>query len=89
MYYKKVIQEWVNEVKKPASIIVQGNTIQIYTKYPGIFIGFHGETVNKYREQLGDYDVEFYELQETFMPGNDFDKILDKRIEAFCELKGL
>lgn len=89
MYYKNVIQNWVNEVKKPASIIVKENTIHIYTQYPGIFIGYHGETVNKYREQLVGFDVEFHELQETFIPGNDFDKILDKRIKAFCELKGL
>lgn len=88
MYYKNVIQNWVNEVGKPASIIVKEKTIHIYTQYPGIFIGFHGETINKYKNHLIGYNIEFHELQETFIPGNDFDKIMDERFNAFCELEG-
>lgn len=89
MHECKIIQNWVNEVGKPASITrdYKTKTITLYTQWLGRFIGYKGERVYKYEEQLKamDWKIKIVELQETFNVGDDWDKIMYERMEAFFE----
>ena len=91
MHECKIIQNWVNEVGKPASITrdYKTKTITLYTQWPGYFIGYKGERVYKYEEQLKarDWKIKIVELQETFNVGDDWDKIMDERMKAFFDLE--
>lgn len=85
-----IIQEWCNEIGKPVSIIEDRNnkTINLYTKWPGWYIGKAGVTFYKYEEQLkalGWEKIKIFELAETFQPGDDYGAIIDERVEAFFE----
>lgn len=66
----EVIQQWKNEAlglrnvyKDTTAFHVDGNTLYLITKYPGLFIGYHGNLVNKYEEKLG-MKVKMIELHE-------------------------
>lgn len=94
MRLENIIQEWCNEAEKPAFIVKDRyaleNTLKLYTQYPGYFIGAKGVLVEKYREllkKIGYEKVEFVEIKEAFTPGNDYDDIVAKRVEAFFELE--
>ena len=65
-----IIQQWKREALGIRSIYkdttvyhVDENTLYLITKYPGLFIGYHGRLVNKYEEKLG-MKVEMIELRE-------------------------
>lgn len=89
MHECSIIQNWVNEVGKPASITrdYKTKTITLYTKWPGWFIGYKGETVYKYEKQLKarGWKIKIIEFQETFNVGGNWDDIMDKRMKAFFE----
>ena len=96
MRLENIIQEWCNEVGKPAFIVKDRfaleNTIKLYTQYPGYFIGAKGVRFEKYRDllkKIGYEKVELVEIKEAFTPGNDYDDIVAKRVEAFFELETL
>ena len=66
----EIIQKWKDEalglrnVYKDTTVFhVEGNTLYLITKYPGLFIGYHGNLVNKYEEKLG-IEVKMIELRE-------------------------
>lgn len=65
-----IIQQWKKEalglrnVYKDTTVFhVEGNTLYLITKYPGLFIGYHGNLVNKYEEKLG-IKVKMIELHD-------------------------
>ena len=65
-----IIQRWKREalgirgIHKDTTVYhVDGNTLYLITKYPGLFIGYHGNLINKYKEKLG-LKVETIELRE-------------------------
>jgi len=65
-----IIQQWKSEalclssVYKDTTVFhVEENTLYLITKYPGLFIGYHGNLVNKYEEKLG-MKVKMIELRE-------------------------
>lgn len=51
---EKVISKWSKEVGRPAAYRLnsEDKEITIYTRCPGIFIGYAGETINKYKKEL-------------------------------------
>ena len=66
----EIIQQWKrqalglrNVYKDTIVFHVEGNTLYLITKYPGLFIGYHGNLVNKYEEKLG-MKVKMIELRE-------------------------
>lgn len=55
-----IIQQWKKEAlglssvyKDTTAFHVEGNTLYLITRYPGLFIGYHGNLINKYEEKLG------------------------------------
>lgn len=82
-----IIQDWVNEVQKDASIYFSEKCIHLCTEYPGYFIGLHGSTIKKYEDQLNKlgYTVKLIELKESFKPGDNWDAIICARDAAFFE----
>ena len=85
-----VIQEWCNEVTKPVSITkdTKTKTITLYTEWPGWYIGKGGTIFYKYEEKLkkmGWDQIKIVELKETFQPGNNYDDIVEERVNAFWE----
>ena len=65
-----IIQRWKREalglrnVYKDTTVFhVDGNTLYLITKYPGLFIGYHGNLIDKYREKLG-MEIKMIELRE-------------------------
>ena len=57
MKIKEIIEQWKNEScgSMPSRAIVvhiHDSTIYIITDSPGLMIGWHGETINKYRKIL-------------------------------------
>ena len=67
---EEIIQRWKREALGIRSIYkdttvyhVDGNTLYLITKYPGLFIGYHGNLFYKYEEKLG-MKVEMIELRE-------------------------
>ena len=65
-----IIQQWKKEALGIRSIYkdttvyhIDGNKLYLITKYPGLFIGYHGRLVNKYQEKLG-MEVEMIELHD-------------------------
>ncbi len=67
---EEIIQQWKKEalglrnVYKDTTVFhVDGNKLYLITKYPGLFIGYHGNLINKYKEKLG-IKVEMIELRD-------------------------
>lgn len=67
---EEIIQQWKKEALGIRSIYkdttvyhIDGNKLYLITKYPGLFIGYHGRLVNKYQEKLG-MEVEMIELHD-------------------------
>lgn len=67
---KEIIQQWKREALGIRSIYkdttvyhADGNTLYLITKYPGLFIGYQGRLINKYKEKLG-MKVEMIELRD-------------------------
>lgn len=65
-----IIQQWKSEalclssVYKDTTVFhVEGNTLYLITRYPGLFIGYQGNLINKYEEKLG-MKVKMIELHE-------------------------
>ena len=65
-----IIQQWKKEalglrnVYKDTTVFhVDGNKLYLITKYPGLFIGYHGRLVDKYKEKLG-MKIKMIELHE-------------------------
>lgn len=65
-----IIQQWrrealgIRSVYKDTTVYhVDGNTLYLITKYPGLFIGYHGSLIDKYREKLG-MEIKVIELRE-------------------------
>lgn len=65
-----IIQQWKREalglrgIYKDTTVFhVNGNTLYLITKYPGLFIGYHGNLINKYEEKLG-MKVKMIELRD-------------------------
>lgn len=67
---EEVISKWSKEVGRPAAYRFnsENKEITIYTRCPGIFIGYAGETINKYKKELcevlctEDVSVKFIEI---------------------------
>ena len=66
----EIIQQWKKQAlglrssyKDTTVFHVDGNTLYLITKYPGLFIGYHGNLINKYEEKLG-IKVKIIELRE-------------------------
>jgi len=66
----EIIQQWKRQAlglrsvyKDTTAFHVEGNTLYLITKYPGLFIGYHGNLVNEYEEKLG-MKVKMIELRE-------------------------
>lgn len=62
---KEIVEEWKDEVDEPIkkqrginyrretiAIHIEGDTLYIATKNPGLYIGFHGQLADKYRKIL-------------------------------------
>lgn len=73
MTVKTIIEQWQKEagVRLRSETTVfhidsVTNTLYILTQYPGWYIGYHGELINKYktifREENYYYDIKFIEL---------------------------
>ena len=67
---EEIIRQWKKEAlgldvyyKDTTVFHAEGNTLYLITKYPGLFIGYHGNLVNKYEEKLG-MKVKMIELRE-------------------------
>ena len=65
-----IIQRWKrealglrNDYKDTTVFHVEGNTLYLITKYPGLFIGYQGNLVNKYEEKLG-MKIKMIELRD-------------------------
>lgn len=55
---KDIIKQWKEEAigsafRETTIFHVDDNKVYIITKYPGLFIGYHGELVKKYEAILG------------------------------------
>lgn len=91
MYVSKIMQDWVNEAGKEAMVNVDNvhKVITVCTQYPGYFIGKAGTRFNKFTKDIikNGYKVKFFEAQEHFKPGDDWDKICEERARAFFELE--
>ena len=78
MMYKvhEIVQKWSNVCGASALVAKENNTIYLYTTRPGLFIGFHGCYVDKYRaliKELGFDDVIIKEAYEAIHPkGENF-----------------
>ena len=66
----EIIQQWKREALRLSSVYkdttvfhVEGNTLYLITRYPGLFIGYQGNLINKYEEKLG-VKVKMIELHE-------------------------
>lgn len=51
---EKVLSKWSKEVERPVAykFNFENKEITLYTRCPGIFIGYAGETINKYKKEL-------------------------------------
>lgn len=60
---REIIKQWREEAigdtfRETTIFHVDGDKVYIITKYPGLFIGYHGKLVKKYEAMLGK-EVEF------------------------------
>lgn len=89
MNIKESIQNWVNETCKEAMVKIRysDKTVTICTSYPGQFIGKNGCLYNKYAKDIEaqGYKVKFFDIDEHFKPGNNWDDIMEERMKAFFE----
>ena len=89
---EEIIQNWCNEVNEPCSITrdYSNDTVTIYTKHPGIFIGPHGQTSDKYAKLLDKikWKYQFKQITEAFTPGNDYRELQEENMKAFLNWKG-
>ena len=69
----KIMKDWYREAFKskfhlmgPVYYHINDNELTIYTGWPGLMIGLHGQLVDKYEKILKDnnfnYDVKFIDL---------------------------
>lgn len=68
-----IIQQWRREAlgnrsfyKDTTAYHVDGNTLYLITQYPGMFIGYHGNLINKYKGKLG-MEIKMIELREDII----------------------
>lgn len=58
---KEILSEWKKECKISEGIAahLDGNNLYIVTRFPGVMIGYHGTTIEKYKEifQNQGYDI--------------------------------
>ena len=87
----KIIQDWCNESK---CICMTRNefsthTINVYTNKPGYMIGYKGCLFDKYSTLIKKYDwnVKIVEFNEVHYPGDNWQDIINKRVEAYFELE--
>ena len=59
MTEKEIIEKWKREAFGVKSIFkdttvfhVEGDKLYLITKYPGLFIGYHGKLIDKYRQTI-------------------------------------
>lgn len=64
---KKLMIQWKNECKLKSPVMFHysksTNVLTICTDRPGIMIGLHGQTVDKYREKLKELDSNFEQVE--------------------------
>lgn len=81
-----LIQDWCNEVKKPCGYRLDRDKgiINVYTRYPGAYIGCQGKTKAKYASQLKllGWSVYFYELYDVCEPGPSYSERMAKEFEG-------
>ena len=89
---EKIIQDWCNECNCMAMTIPHYDscTIDIITNRPGIMIGYKGETITKYKEKISGlgWNVHMIEAKEIHYPGDNWEQIIDKRVQAYFEMEG-
>ena len=86
LHLPAVMQDWCNEVKKPCGykLDYKKGVINVYTKYPGAYIGCQGKTKAKYASQLKllGWSVYFYELYDVCEPGPTYQERMAKEFEG-------
>ena len=93
MYYsiEKIIQDWCNECYCTAMTIphYDSRTVDIITVRPGIMIGYKGKTITKYKEKINElgWDIHIVEANEIHRPGDDWEQIIDERVEGYFEME--
>ena len=89
---EKIIQDWCNECNCMIMTIPHYDscTIDIITNRPGIMIGYKGETITKYKEKINGlgWNVHVIEATEIHYPGDDWEQIIDKRVQGYLEMEG-
>ena len=62
---QKIIRQWKQECGITHTILFRynHNVLKICTDRPGIMIGFHGNTVDKYTEIFKSYDKNFEKIE--------------------------
>lgn len=62
---KEIIEIWKKEafgsLHETTAFHIDGDRIYIVTKYPGLFIGFHGKLYEKYKRKI-DKEIIFVDL---------------------------
>ena len=75
MTIKEILTKWYREAFKgkfhllgPIYYHIDNNTLLIFTNWPGILIGLHGQTIDKYikilKENNFNYEIKFVELSK-------------------------
>ena len=81
-----IMQDWCNEVKKSCGYRLdrKKGVINVYTSYPGPYIGRFGKTKEKYASQLKllGWSVRFYELYDVCEPGPSYVERIAKEFEG-------
>lgn len=85
----KIIQDWCNECSTicMTKTDYDKKTVTIITNRPGIMIGYKGNLVNKYKEEIKEYGwkINIIEAQEIHYPGNNWEDIIDERVKGYFE----
>lgn len=92
-----IIQDWANETKTEIHLVEDRSKkeIWVYSTDPGVLIGRAGTRIYKYIDKIHsipfykEYDVRVGAIKETFYPGNDYNKILEERMNAYFEVEEL
>lgn len=88
-----IIQDWATETNTKIFLNVNyfKKEIWVYSTRPGVLIGLQGATVYKYENEIHklsqykDYSVKIGGLQEEFIPGTDYDKVVEEKMNAYFE----
>lgn len=88
-----IIQDWANETKTEIHLVEDRlkKEIWVYSTDPAVLIGRAETRIYKYIDKIHsipfykEYNIKVGEIQETFYPGNDYNKILEERMNAFFE----